>query len=153
MNTTILYASTHHRNTAQLLNAIAQRYPVTLTDLTAATPRLEEADAVGFASGIYRGDVHPSLYAAAEAHAAELAGKCVFLLYTSGSGSAKYGNHFRAFLQARGVSLADTYHCRGYDTFGPFRLIGGIAKGHPTPDELAGAVTFFERTIAPGDGR
>ena len=32
---------------------------------------------------------------------------------------------------------------RGFDTFGPFKLIGGIAKGHPTQSEIDGAVEFY----------
>ena len=36
------------------------------------------------------------------------------------------------------------YDCRGFDTFGPLKLVGGIAKGHPTEAELRGAVAFYE---------
>lgn len=36
------------------------------------------------------------------------------------------------------------YHCLGYDTFGPFKLVGGIAKGHPTEEEIAEAVRFYQ---------
>ena len=35
------------------------------------------------------------------------------------------------------------YDCMGFDTFGPFRLVGGIAKGHPTAEEIRGAVDFY----------
>jgi multimeric flavodoxin WrbA len=31
----------------------------------------------------------------------------------------------------------------GYDTFGPFKLIGGLAKGHPDDKDLENAVAFF----------
>lgn len=37
------------------------------------------------------------------------------------------------------------YRCQGYDTFGPFKLVGGIAKGHPTDEEIAAAVTFYRK--------
>lgn len=36
-----------------------------------------------------------------------------------------------------------TFTCRGFDTFGPFRLIGGIAKGHPNEKELEKARAFY----------
>ena len=36
------------------------------------------------------------------------------------------------------------YHCYGFDTFGPFGRIGGIAKGHPTEKEIAEAVRFYK---------
>ena len=35
------------------------------------------------------------------------------------------------------------YHCLGFDTFGPLNLVGGIAKGHPTEEEIAGAAKFY----------
>ena len=36
-----------------------------------------------------------------------------------------------------------SYHCQGFDTFGPFKLLGGIAKGHPTEEEIRGAAAFY----------
>ena len=33
----------------------------------------------------------------------------------------------------------------GYDTFGPFKLVGGIAKGHPDEDDIKNAVEFVTR--------
>ena len=35
------------------------------------------------------------------------------------------------------------YHCKGFDTFGPFKLVGGISKGHPTKEETDQAVLFY----------
>ena len=32
----------------------------------------------------------------------------------------------------------------GYDTFGPFKLIGGMAKGHPDADDLQRARAFIQ---------
>ncbi len=37
------------------------------------------------------------------------------------------------------------YGCCGFDTFGPFKLIGGIAKGHPTQREIDDTVGFYGR--------
>jgi flavodoxin len=36
------------------------------------------------------------------------------------------------------------FFCKGYDTFGPFKLIGGLAKGHPDDKDLENAVAFFK---------
>ena len=36
------------------------------------------------------------------------------------------------------------YICSGYDTFGPFKFVGGLRKGHPDADEIQGAVRFYE---------
>ena len=44
------------------------------------------------------------------------------------------------FYRAYGVEFKSTYICKGYDTYGPFKLIGGIAKNHPNNDEIQRAV-------------
>ena len=44
--------------------------------------------------------------------------------------------------EKNGIELGE-YHCQGFDTFGPFKLVGGIAKGHPTSQEIEGAVAFY----------
>jgi len=33
------------------------------------------------------------------------------------------------------------------DTFGPFKLVGGIAKGHPDENDVKGVIGFFRRII------
>lgn len=43
-----------------------------------------------------------------------------------------------------GAKILGEYGCLGFDSFGPFKLIGGIAKGHPTNEEIDGAVKFYE---------
>ena len=35
------------------------------------------------------------------------------------------------------------FGCKGYDSFGPFKLVGGIAKGHPNEKDLEAAVNFM----------
>ena len=32
----------------------------------------------------------------------------------------------------------------GFDTFSPFKLVGGLQKGHPTEEELQAAVEFYK---------
>jgi hypothetical protein len=36
------------------------------------------------------------------------------------------------------------FSCKGYDTFGPFKLIGGLSKGHPDETDLANAVALVK---------
>lgn len=35
----------------------------------------------------------------------------------------------------------------GFDTFGPFKLVGGLQKGHPTEEELKGAIEFYKNHL------
>ena len=46
--------------------------------------------------------------------------------------------------EERNCRCLGVYFCKGFDTFGPFRLIGGINKGRPNEAEIQGAVRFFE---------
>lgn len=47
-------------------------------------------------------------------------------------------------MDSKNCNFTGRYICAGYDTFGPFKLVGGIQKGHPDADEIAGAVKFYE---------
>ena len=53
----------------------------------------------------------------------------------------------KRIIAGKSCQLLGTYGCRGFDTFGPLKLIGGIAKGHPDERDVKGAVEFFERII------
>ena len=37
------------------------------------------------------------------------------------------------------------FQCKGFDTFGPFKLIGGLQKGHPDEEDLKEAVEFYRK--------
>lgn len=48
----------------------------------------------------------------------------------------------------KNCSVIGKYECLGFDTFGPFKLVGGLQKGHPTEDEIQKAVEFYQNLIA-----
>ena len=39
--------------------------------------------------------------------------------------------------------IVGRFSCKGFDTFGPFKLIGGVSKAHPDDKDLAEAVEFY----------
>ena len=45
-------------------------------------------------------------------------------------------------LKEKKTDIIGKFGCKGYDTFGPFKLVGGIAKGHPDEKDLEAAVSF-----------
>ena len=53
----------------------------------------------------------------------------------------------KALLDDKNSKLIGEYSCQGYNTFGPFKLVGGTAKVHPTEDEIAEAVHFYETLL------
>lgn len=142
MKTAIVYYSQHHGNTRKLLDAIAAENEVTLTDVTKQPETdLTGYDRIGFASGIYYSSFAKQLLSFAQAYLPE--GKEVFYLYTHGAPKGEFLAAIREIAAEKHCSEIGSYHCRGFDTFGPFKLVGGIAKDHPTAEELRGAADFY----------
>lgn len=144
MKTAIVYYSRHHGNTKKLLDAIAAKHTVTLID-AAETPEadLSGYDAVGFASGIYYSKFHKSVLQFAEKNLPNMSK--VFFLYTYGAEKKGYTDAITKVVDLKGAEILGEYGCYGFNTFGPFKLIGGIAKGRPDQEDLAGAVRFYEQ--------
>lgn len=139
----VVYCSVHHGNTKKLLDGIAEACAIDLLDASqAAQTDLSEYSAVGFASGIYYSKLHNTLldFLAKNPPLPEK----IFFLYTCGSGGRKYADDPSELLKNRGHKVLGVYSCRGYDTCGPFRLVGGIAKGHPTQQEISAGVKFLK---------
>ena len=105
---------------------------------------LSDYDIIGFASGTYFGKFSRAVIEFAENN---LPGnKRVFLINTYGV-KGDYTKEMKRIIAGKSCQLLGTYGCRGFDTFGPLKLIGGIAKGHPDERDVKGAVEFFERII------
>lgn len=144
----IIYASVHHENTKKLLEGIAKGCPVDLlTPDQAETADLSQYGAVGFASGIYFSKFHESILSLARKPVSFP--KKAFLLYTSGSGGPNYGRSFEEKLKSQGLSVLGIYSCKGYDTYGPWKLVGGIAKGRPNQEDVDAGIAFLQNRILP----
>ena len=114
-----------------------------MIDVTAAAAAdLTPYDRIGFASGIYYSSFAKQLLSFASEHLPE--NKDVFYIYTHGAPVGGFLNGIREIAEKKHCRELGAYHCLGYDTFGPFKLVGGIAKGHPTEEELAAAVKFYQ---------
>ncbi|MBR1781205.1 MAG: flavodoxin [Oscillospiraceae bacterium] len=144
MKTAIVYYSKHHGNTKKLLDAIAGADPaVVLIDVTAQpSADLAAYDRIGFASGIYYCSFAKQITSFASERLPEH--KDVFFLYTHGAPKGDFLKAMREIAAKKRCRELGEYRCQGYDTFGPFRLVGGLAKGHPTEAEIAAAVTFYQ---------
>lgn len=142
MKTAIVYYSAHHGNTKKVLDAIAGKFEVTLIDAV-KTPDadLTGYDLIGFASGIYYSKFHKSVLQWAEQRLP--AGAKVFFLYTCGADKAGYTAAIAKIAAQKSAVVLGEYGCLGFNTFGPFKLIGGIAKGHPNEGEMSRAVQFY----------
>ena len=144
MKTAIVYYSKHNNNTKKVLDAIqkASTDEIRLIDVT-TTPAadLTGYDRIGFASGIYYSKFEKRVLEFAKQNTP--AEKDVFFIYTCGSEKAGYTKAIREALAGKDAHILGEYGCLGLDTFGPFKLIGGIAKNHPDSTDIRNAISFY----------
>lgn len=147
MKTAICYYSVHHGNTRKLIEAMTQGHDVDLIPVTQRqTVRLDDYDLIGFASGIYGFEIHKSVVDFARQYLPE--GKKIFIVYTYGAQKGKAADALKKLVAEKHADLVGEYACKGYDTFGPFKWVGGIAKGHPTDEERREGRALFEQWLA-----
>lgn len=146
MNTIIIYESMHHENTYKLVKAISDKYKTDIVSVeNAANTDLSEYDLIGFASGIAFGKFYKEITEFAKNNMPR--GKNVFFIYTCGSDKDRYVDSMKEIAVGKDCKVQGVYGCRGYDTYGPFKLIGGINKNCPTDAEIDSAVRFFGQLI------
>ena len=140
----IIYASTHHGNTKKLVESISQAFDITLIDATKQTQAdLSDYDLIGFASGIDFGRFYEPVERFLRNNLPE--NKPVFFLYTCAMVRDGFTKTIREEAMKKNAVFLGEYGCRGFNTYGPWKLIGGMNRKHPTLEELAGAVEFFGR--------
>lgn len=144
MKTAVIYYSKHHGNTKKLLDAIAEKHPeVDLFDVTThPTANLSGYDRIGFASGIYYSKFQKTLLQFAKDNLPD--NKQTFFIYTYGAEKKGYTKAISEAVQTHNATVLGEYGCFGFNTFGPFKLFGGMAKGHPNESEIQNAVKFYE---------
>ncbi len=146
MKIAICYYSRHHGNTLKVLKAMTQAQKADLLDVTCRqTVHLDEYDCIGFASGIYGFTVQKAVAEFTRQYLPE--NKDVFFVYTYGAAKGKGAGDLYDIAGQKGCRVLGEFSCRGYDTFGPFRLMGGIAKGHPDKNDLEGAHDFYLKIL------
>ena len=146
MKTAVCYYSRHHGNTRKVLEAMALEGDVDLIDVRARRAvRLEEYGCVGLASGIYGFEVHRAVVEFARQYLPR--GVPVFFVYTYGAAKGSGAKALALLARERECPVLGEFGCRGYDTFGPFKLAGGIAKGRPNEADLAAARAFYRDLV------
>lgn len=130
MKAAIVYASVHHGNTKKIIDEIAKTNDVELIDATQTVEKdLSEYDLIGFASGVYGGKFHQSVLKFASVN-------CTY-------GGRPVFKSIEQVIAYKHDNIVGRFSCKGFDTFGPFKLIGGVSKGHPDEKDLAAAVEFY----------
>jgi flavodoxin len=147
MKTLIIYQSIHHGNTEKVAKKIAEVLGADLKKPNEVKPEdLANYDLIGFGSGIYFMKFHVSILNFINA-LPNMAGKKVFSFCTHGSPffpPGGWNKNFQAMLQAKGFAVVGGFQCEGFDTWGPFKLFGGLCKGRPNEKDLDRAAKFAE---------
>ncbi len=150
MRTLLICVSVSHTNTKKVARAMAEILHASVmepedVDLTS----LPEYDLVGFGSGIYFMAFHPRLRRLIRDLPPTTHQKA-FVFSTSGSRELPqwgYTRRLQERLVAKGYEIVGSFSCRGFDTWFPLRIVGGINKGKPDDADLERA-RAFARTLA-----
>ena len=125
--TVIIYASTHHGNTYKLVKAIAEKYEIKCIDATVVQQAdLTEYELIGFASGIDFGKFYVSIENFAKENLPMR--KKVFFLYTCAMNRRGFTDAIREIAASKESIILGEYGCRGWNTYGPWKVIGGMNK-------------------------
>ena len=151
MKTVVYYYSRHHGNTLKVLEAMSAEGDMDLIDVTTRqSVRLEGYDCIGFASGIYGFEFQKAVVEFARQYLPQ--GKPVFFVYTYGGAKGTGAKAVAEIAREKDCTVLGEFSCKGYDTFGPFKLVGGIAKGHPDRQDLENARAFYRELQAQNGG-
>ena len=145
----IVCTSLHHGNTRKVAEAMAAACGGRVLEPGDEALRLaEDCALLGVGSGIFFGHHHKTALDFAGSLGAGR-GRPAFIFSTSGTGDRParlagrdYHRRMRAALLERGFNIAGEFSCRGYDTYGPWRIFGGFSRGHPNEQDLRDAQAF-----------
>ena len=115
---------------------------VFLFDNTTSIANLQKYDVIGFASGIDFGKFYKEIEEFAKENLPDK--KQVFFLYTCAMDRKGFTNSMKEIALEKQSVILGEYGCKGYNTYGPWKVIGGMNKKHPTEDEKLVAIEFFE---------
>lgn len=143
MKSIIIYASSHHGNTKKVVDAIAKDFDVELLDAGYVREKdLSDYDLIGLASGIFYSKFAGDILEFARANLPT--NKNVFLIATAGNPREANFSAIAKIVSEKDCKEVGRFQCKGFDTFGPFKIVGGIQKGHPDEKELQEAIVFYK---------
>jgi flavodoxin len=147
MKTVIVCASVSHGNTRRVADSMAQVLDAkVVSPEQAGLTELADADLVGFGSGVFYSRLHPRLTDFVKA--LPIRQGRAFVFATSGLPEIPLMSFTRPLVQlleGKGFEVDESFSCRAFDTWTPFKLIGGINKQRPNAGDLAAARAFAGR--------
>lgn len=147
MKAMIVAVSVSHGNTQRIAEVMGEVLHAPVVDPEQVDlAELAACDVVGFGSGIFFGNFHQRLRDFVQSLPQAQRQKA-FVVATSGLPEMRIRPFTRPFvrtLEQKGFEVADTFSCRAFDTWLPFKLVGGINKHRPNVSDLQAARTFAE---------
>lgn len=144
----IICVSVSHGNTAAVAHAMGAVLAAEVLNPEEVDPAtLGRYDVVGFGSGVFAGSPHGRLRAYVD-RLPDVHGTRAFVFSTSGRGVGQtlpWQRPLEAVLRSKGYDVLGSFACRGFDTWLPLQLVGGLNKGHPDEADLARAREFAAR--------
>jgi len=151
MKTLIVYVSVHHGNSQKVAKVMANALNADLLQVEQVDENvLAQYDLIGFGSGIYFGRHHKSLLDFVD-KLPVLKNKKGFIFSTSGLRKIRFIHDFdkplKEKLLEKGFNIIGEFSCRGFDTYGASKIIGGINRGRPNEKDLKQAEDFAKSLI------
>lgn len=139
-------ASVHKGNTKKVVESIANVLNADIVNVVNGEKvDLSLYDNVIIASGVYFSKMHKSMMPYLKA--LDLKGKNCYLLLTTGSKSDYPKKISDSLSKELGIEIKSSFQCLGYDTYGPFKLIGGINKNRPNEADLNEAISWAKTIL------
>jgi len=150
--TLLVYKSVHHQNTAHIARELAG---VLGADCAAPAEcpysRLAGYELLGVGSGVYYGRVHDELLQWVRGLPEQYAEQLRVLIFST-SGLPMFAKlwHWpvKNVLAKKGYTVTGEFSCRGFDTWGPLWLTGGLNRRHPDERDLRRAREFASHVAA-----
>jgi flavodoxin len=123
--------------------AISKELEADLMEAKTVDPSiLSNYDLIGFGSGIYNRKFHAALLKLVKEMPSSQSKAFVFS--TSGFGTVNFHDKLKKEVESKGYRMVGDFACKGWDTWGPFKLVGGINKGRPDEKDLDMAREFVK---------
>ena len=137
----VVYVSVSHGNTEKVAKAISEVLQADLMEAKTVDPSiLSSYEMIGFGSGIFYSKFHAGLTKLVK-NIPQAQSKA-FIFSSSGLGTTDVHTKLRKELEAKGYQMVGDFACKAWDTFAPFKLVGGINKGRPDEKDLEMAREF-----------
>lgn len=151
MKVLVIYKSIHHGNTKKVLDVMVKelrkKHVVKMLDSSKANEALvKKFDLVVFGSGIYASRHHVSLLKFVD-KLSNHKGKKSVIVSTSGFPLKRFHRALREKLINKGFKIVAEFNCKGWNTFGPFKLFGGMNKGRPNKEDFEKAKNFINTKV------